>query len=91
MKNLKKYLPASAPFSAVAILVRSYQAIFSPDHGTFGRIFGFMRCRFYPSCSEYTLQALRQYGLFSGGVASLKRIVKCNPFHPGGYDPITNE
>ncbi|MCL5996267.1 MAG: membrane protein insertion efficiency factor YidD [Chloroflexi bacterium] len=45
-------------------------------------------CRFYPSCSEYTLQAVAKYGVFKGGWLGVKRILRCHPFHPGGYDPV---
>ncbi|MCE5311753.1 MAG: membrane protein insertion efficiency factor YidD [Nitrospiraceae bacterium] len=45
-------------------------------------------CRFYPTCSEYALEALEKYGALKGSFLSVKRIIKCNPFHPGGYDPV---
>ncbi|MBN2653651.1 MAG: membrane protein insertion efficiency factor YidD [Nitrospirae bacterium] len=45
-------------------------------------------CRFYPSCSEYALEAIEKYGAMKGIFLSLKRILRCNPFHPGGYDPL---
>jgi len=45
-------------------------------------------CRFYPSCSEYALEAIEKHGALKGFFLSLKRIIKCNPFHPGGYDPV---
>lgn len=45
-------------------------------------------CRFYPTCSEYTLEAIQRYGVFKGGYLSLRRILKCHPFYPGGYDPV---
>ena len=45
-------------------------------------------CRFYPSCSEYGVQAIQKYGFFKGGWLTVKRIGRCQPFHPGGYDPV---
>lgn len=45
-------------------------------------------CRYYPSCSEYAVTALKRYGLLKGSFLSLKRILRCNPFFPGGYDPV---
>lgn len=45
-------------------------------------------CRFYPTCSEYSLQAYTKYGFIKGSFLSAKRILKCHPFHEGGYDPL---
>lgn len=45
-------------------------------------------CRFYPTCSHYSYQAIAKYGLLRGGVLSVRRIVRCQPFNPGGYDPV---
>lgn len=44
-------------------------------------------CRFYPTCSDYFYQAIKKYGLIKGGFKGGKRIIKCNPFNKGGYDP----
>ena len=45
-------------------------------------------CRFTPTCSQYALEAIEKYGVIKGGYLSIKRILKCNPFHKGGYDPV---
>ena len=45
-------------------------------------------CRFYPTCSQYALTALEKYGAFKGTLLTVKRILRCNPFCKGGYDPV---
>lgn len=45
-------------------------------------------CRFYPTCSQYAIESIDKYGIIKGGFKSVLRILKCNPFHPGGYDPV---
>lgn len=47
-----------------------------------------VECKYYPTCSEYSLQAIKKYGAFKGLILSIKRILKCNPFSRGGYDPL---
>lgn len=63
-------------------LVKTYQWTISPLLGP--------RCRFYPSCSEYTLDAIERYGALKGFLLAIKRIGCCHPLHPGGYDPVPN-
>lgn len=62
------------------ILIKGYQKLISPLLGK--------NCRFYPTCSQYAIMALEKHGLLRGGFMAVKRILKCNPFHPGGYDPV---
>lgn len=62
------------------ILIRFYRRCISPLFPPC--------CRFYPTCSAYALEAVTKYGAAKGGWLALKRILKCHPFHPGGYDPV---
>ena len=61
-------------------LVRFYQLYISPLKGP--------TCRFYPTCSTYSIQAFKKYGFLKGLWLTIRRISKCHPFHPGGYDPL---
>lgn len=70
----------------VLFLIRGYQKIFSPDHGIFNQ--GIYGCRFFPSCSEYTCQAIEKQGTMKGLLLGIKRITRCNPWSEGGYDPF---
>lgn len=62
------------------IIIKFYQKFISPIKPA--------TCRFYPTCSEYTLEAIQKYGLIKGGYKGIKRIFKCHPFNDGGYDPV---
>jgi len=70
----------SLPARAAIALVRAYQRVLSPLLGR--------RCRFHPTCSAYAIEALRTCGFVKGGLRALWRILRCNPFNPGGYDPV---
>lgn len=63
-------------------LIRLYQKIPGPWHN---------QCRFYPSCSNYAIEAITRYGFFKGWFLSIKRILRCNPFGGKGYDPVPDE
>ncbi len=64
-------------------LLRIYQYVVSPLLGN--------HCRFYPSCSAYAVEAISLYGPWQGFWMALKRLLRCHPWHPGGYDPVPRE
>jgi putative membrane protein insertion efficiency factor len=79
--------PPKLPFGLTRILlalamgsIRFYQRFISPLKPP--------TCRFYPVCSAYALEALSRHGLFKGLWLSVKRVLRCHPFHPGGFDPV---
>jgi putative membrane protein insertion efficiency factor len=61
-------------------LIRLYQKYLSPLKTT--------KCHYYPTCSQYGLEAIEKYGALKGGLLALWRILRCNPFSKGGYDPV---
>ncbi|HDS09067.1 MAG TPA: membrane protein insertion efficiency factor YidD [Firmicutes bacterium] len=62
------------------LLISGYQVLISPLFSN--------SCRFYPTCSEYTKQSIVKHGFIKGIWHGIKRIFRCNPFNPGGYDPV---
>ncbi len=62
------------------LLIRFYRAVISPILPP--------ACRFQPTCSAYALEAYRRYGFIKGTTLALRRILRCHPFNPGGYDPV---
>ncbi|MFH1412923.1 MAG: membrane protein insertion efficiency factor YidD [bacterium] len=65
-----------------------YQKTISLDHGFLKFLRPYGQCRFRPTCSEYSIQAILKYGAIKGGLLTIKRILRCNPFNKGGYDPL---
>lgn len=70
------------PRYIVLFLIRVYQKTISPALPA-------NTCRFYPTCSHYAYQAIFRYGIWKGGYLSIHRLIRCNPFNEGGYDPVS--
>jgi uncharacterized protein len=64
----------------LAGLITLYQRFVSPAFPP--------RCRFYPTCSQYGKEAILRYGPFKGGYLAIRRLLRCHPLHPGGFDPV---
>lgn len=62
------------------LMITFYKRLISPLLGN--------HCRFYPPCSNYTYEAIQRHGVLKGIYLGAKRLLKCQPFHPGGYDPV---
>lgn len=65
---------------AMMVFIRFYQIAISPLKPP--------SCRFYPTCSHYGLEAIERFGPIKGGYLTIKRLLKCHPFHPGGFDYV---
>ncbi len=76
------------PAHIVLILIRCYQATFSPDHGFLKALFPLGFCKYSPSCSQYGYNAIEHFGLLKGIGKILWRIIRCNPWSRGGDDYI---
>ena len=76
MKLSIRRFPARALLGVIALYRRVLSPMFPPS------------CRFTPTCSKYAEQAIARHGALKGGYLALKRVVKCHPFHAGGYDPV---
>jgi uncharacterized protein len=70
----------ASPRRLVVLVIRGYQRFISPALPP--------ACRFTPSCSHYTLEAVNRYGVVRGGWLGLRRVARCHPWHPGGPDPV---
>ena len=69
------------PFALLAVaLLRVYQYLFRPLLGR--------NCRFVPSCSDYAIEAITRHGVVRGSWLTIRRLSRCHPWHPGGYDPV---
>lgn len=68
------------PRRLAMLLIRAYQRVVSPALPP--------ACRFSPSCSQYTLEAIERHGVVRGGWLGARRLVRCHPFNPGGFDPV---
>jgi len=72
--------PGQLPRRIALAAIRGYQLVLAP--------LVFTQCRFTPSCSHYTHEAVARYGVLKGSWLGLKRVARCHPLHPGGFDPV---
>lgn len=70
------------------VMIRVYQKTLSPDHGLFRARHPYGYCRFYPTCSEYSVESIKEFGVIKGLFLTIKRLLKCNPFSSPGIDKI---
>jgi putative membrane protein insertion efficiency factor len=80
--------PLAWPKYAVQFLIKVYQVTLSRDHGWNKARYPYGFCRFSPTCSEYSHQAIGRYGVIRGGYLAIRRIIRCHPWSSGGYDPV---
>lgn len=67
----------------IILLIQGYRVFISP-------LF-LPTCRFHPTCSQYAIEAVERYGVWRGSALAIKRVLRCHPLHPGGYDPVPPE
>lgn len=75
------FRPAHIPQTLLLALIRLYQL-------TFSRMMPVNTCRFYPTCSRYGFEAIQKHGAIKGSLLAAWRVLRCNPFNPGGFDPV---
>ena len=83
-KSMNTYLLRSL----IIAIIRIYQKTLSFDHGVFKPFFPYGYCRFRPTCSEYAIKAIEKYGVFKGVPMACWRVLRCNPWNKGGWDPV---
>jgi len=67
----------------IILLIQGYRVLISP-------LF-LPTCRFHPTCSQYAIQAVERFGVWRGSALAIRRVLRCHPLHPGGYDPVPTE
>lgn len=72
----------------VVTAIKFYQKTLSFDHGPMKTLYPHGFCRFYPSCSQYGVEAVEKYGIIKGGFKTMWRVMRCNPWNKGGNDPL---
>jgi hypothetical protein len=90
LKTIKKILLGILYFPRfiVCFLIRIWQKTLSFDHGPLKKLFPYGYCKYKPTCSQYTYEAVKDYGVIVGVPMGLWRILRCNPCSKGGYDPV---
>ena len=72
----------------IIYIIKIYQRTLSPDTGFLRRFYPYGYCKYSPSCSQYCIDAIEKYGAIHGSFKGIYRIIRCNPWSRGGYDPV---
>lgn len=76
------------PKRSVLLTIRVYQRTFSPDHGPLRRLHPYGFCKYHPTCSQYTYEAVDKLGIIHGLWLGCRRVLRCTPWSQGGFDPV---
>jgi len=76
------------PRFVVCSMIKLYQKTLSPDHGPLKKFFPHGYCKFSPTCSQYSYEVIKEYGVIIGVAKGAWRVLRCNPWSEGGYDPV---
>ena len=76
------------PTKIILLVIKIYQKTLSPDHGLIKGFFPYGACKYHPTCSQYTFESIREFGILRGTWHGMRRIGRCHPWSKGGEDPV---
>ncbi len=86
LKFIKKII-----LNSILFLIRTYQFFLSFDHSFWAKFVPIRICIYHPSCSEYSYESFKKFGIVKGFILSISRVIRCNPLSKGGYDPVPDK